>query len=126
MQHLASGPEFLGVHGQCTDTDHRRERPGTRKPVFGQPGLRRDTRRGPAAVGARLDHDVPATDQPQTEHSRDLARLEQHAGGFAAQMLKTPGRQPVRQLIQRHTQDCAIVTERTGGEIVCWTITGPP
>ena len=107
MQHLAAGPELLGVHGQRTDTDHRRERPGTRKPALGQPGLHRDTRRGPAIVGARLDHDVPATGQPQTEHHRDLLRPEQHAGGFAAQMVKTPNRQPVRQLVQRHTQDCA-------------------
>jgi hypothetical protein len=114
------------VHGQPTDTDHRRERPGTRKPALGQPGLRRDTRRGPAVVGAHLDHDVPATGQPQTEHHRDLLRLEQHAGGFAAQMVKTPSRQPVRQLDQRHTQDRATGTERTAGEIVCWTITGPP
>ncbi|WP_328414894.1 hypothetical protein OG470_21590 [Micromonospora sp. NBC_00389] len=91
-QYFAAGPEFLGVHGQRTDTDHRRERPGTCKPALGQPGLRRDTRSGPAVVGARLDHDVPATGQPQTEHHRDLMRLEQHAGGFAAQMVTTPSR----------------------------------
>jgi hypothetical protein len=68
VQHLAAGPELLGVHSQRTDTDHRRERPGTRKPALGQPGLRRDTRRGPAVIGARLDNHVRTAGQPESEH----------------------------------------------------------
>jgi hypothetical protein len=32
---------------------------------------------------------------------------EQHADGFATQMIQAPGRQPVRQIIQRHSFDCA-------------------
>jgi len=117
VQHLTAGPELLGMHSQRTDTGHRRERPGTRKPALGQPGLRRDTRHGPAVIGARLDHDIRTTGQPQTEHHRDLLQLEQHAGGFATQMIQTPSRQPVRQIVQRHSQNCAIGTERTGSEI---------
>jgi hypothetical protein len=105
VQHLTAGPELLGVHRQRTDADHRRERPGTRKPAPGQPGLRRDTRHGPALIGARLDHDVPAISQPQTEHRRDLLPLKQHASGFPTQMIQAPSRQPVRQIVQRHTQD---------------------
>ena len=108
MQHLTAGPELLGVHRQRTDTDHRRERPGARKPAPGQPGLRPDTRHGPALIGARLDHDVSATSQPQTEYHRDLLQLEQHAGGFVTQMIQTPSRQPIRQIVQRHTHDYAI------------------
>jgi hypothetical protein len=84
VQYLAAGPEIFGVHSQRTDTGHRRERPGARKPALGQLGLRRDTRPGPAVIGARLDHDVPATGQPEAEHHRDLLQLEQHVGGFAA------------------------------------------
>jgi len=125
VQHLTAGPELLGVHRQRADADHRRERPGTRKPALGQPGLRRDARHGPAVIGARLDHDVPATSQPQTEHHRDLVQLKQHASGFTTQMIQTPGRQPVRQIVQRHTQDCAINTERTRSRFVCWMSTGP-
>ncbi|MEV5560264.1 hypothetical protein AB0L44_42050 [Nonomuraea wenchangensis] len=110
MQHLPAGPELLGVHGQRTDTDRRRERPGTWKPALGQPSLRRDTRRGPAVVSASLDRDVPAVGQPETEHHRHLPQLEQHVGGFTTQMVQTPDRQPGRQIIQRHTEDCAIQT----------------
>jgi hypothetical protein len=98
VQHLAAGPELLGVHSQRTDTGHRRERPGTRKPALGQPGLRRDTRHGPAVIGARLDDHVRTAGQPETEHHRDLLQPEQHAGGFATQMIQTP----VRQIVQRH------------------------
>ena len=75
--------------------------------------LRRDTRHGPAVIGARLDHHVRTASQPQAEHHRDLLDLEQHVGGFATQMIQAPGRQPVRQIAQRHNQDCAISTERT-------------
>jgi hypothetical protein len=32
-------------------------------------------------------------------------------------MVQTPARQPVRQIIQRHNQDCATGTERTGSDI---------
>ena len=32
-------------------------------------------------------------------------------------MVQTPSRQPVRQILQRHNQDCAIGAERTGSEI---------
>jgi hypothetical protein len=70
-----AGPELLGVHSQRTGTDYRRERPGTWKPAPGQPGLRRDTRHGPAVIGARLDHDLRTAGQPQTEHHRDLLQL---------------------------------------------------
>ena len=108
MQHLAAGPELLGVHGQRTDTDRRRERPGARKPALGQPGLRGDTRHGPTVIGARLDHDVRTIGQPQTEHRRHPLQLEQHVGGFATQMVHTPSRQPVRQIVQRHSEDCAM------------------
>jgi hypothetical protein len=45
-------------------------------------------------------------------------RPEQHARRFAAQMVKTPSRQPVRQLVQRHTEDRATGTERTRAETV--------
>jgi hypothetical protein len=110
VQHLAAGPELLGVHSQRTGTGHRRERPGARKPALGQQGLRRDTRHGPAAIGARLDHHVPAARQPQAEHHRDLLYLEQHADGFTTQMIQTPSRQPARQIAQRHNQHCAIGT----------------
>ena len=68
MQHLAAGPELLGVHRQRTDTGYRRERLGARKPALGQPGLRRDTRYGPAVIGARLDDHVRTTAQPETDH----------------------------------------------------------
>jgi hypothetical protein len=124
VQHLAAGPELFRVHGQRTGTGHRRERPGTGKPAPGQPGLRRDTRRGPAVIGARLDHHLRTTSQPQAEHQRDLLYPEQHAGGFATQMIQAPSRQPVRQIVQRHNQDCAIGTERTGAR-PAWTITVP-
>jgi hypothetical protein len=107
-QHLAAGPELLGVHSQRTDTGHRRQRPGTGKPALGQPGLRRDTGHGAAVIGARLDHHIPAAGQPQTEHHRDLLQPEQYVGGLATQMIPTPG----RQIVQRHTQDCAIGTGR--------------
>jgi hypothetical protein len=83
VQHLAAGPELLGVHSQRTDTDHRCQRPGARKPAPCQPGLRCDTRHGPAIIRARLHHDVRTTSQPETEHHRDLLQLEQHADGFA-------------------------------------------
>jgi hypothetical protein len=106
-QHLAAGPELFGVHSQRADTDDRCERPGTRKPALGQPGLRRDTRHGPAVIGARLHHDVCTTGQPKTEHHRDLLRLEQHRGRFAAELVPAPGRQPARQITQWHSQDCA-------------------
>ncbi len=33
------------------------------------------------------------------------------------QMVQTPSRQPVRQIVQRHSHDCAMGTERTGSEI---------
>lgn len=102
-QHVAARPKLLGVHGQRTDADRRRERPGTRKPALGQPGLRRDTRPGPTVVGARLDHDVRAIGQPETEHHRDRLTLEQHVGGFATELVPTPGRQPGRQIVQRHS-----------------------
>ena len=124
VPHLAAGPELLGVHSQRTDTDHRRERPRARKPAPGQPGLRRDTRHGPAVIDARLHHDVRTPSQPETEHHRDLLQLEEHVGGFATQMVQTPSRQPVRQIAQRHSQDCATGTERTEAGFVCWTITG--
>ena len=124
MQHLTAGPELLGMHSQRTGTGHRRERPGTRKPAFGQLGLRRDTRHGPAVIGARLHHDVPATGQPETEHHRDLFYLEQHGGGFATQMVQTPIRQPVRQIVEWHSHDCAMGTERTGSERHCRTAAG--
>jgi hypothetical protein len=39
---------------------------------------------------ARLHHDIRTTGQPETEHHRDLLQLEQHAGGFATQMVQTP------------------------------------
>jgi hypothetical protein len=113
VQHLATGPELLGVHSQRTDSGHRGKRPGTRKPALGQPGLRRDTRHGPAVIGARLDHDVPAIGQPQTEHHRDLVQPEQHADGFAAQMMPAPTGQPFRQIIQRHGYDSAIGRNRS-------------
>jgi hypothetical protein len=117
VQHSTAGPELLGVHSQRTDADHRRDRPRTREPALGQPGLHRDARHGPSLIGTSLDHDVPATSQPQTEHHRDLLQLEQHASGFPTQMIQTPSRQPARQIAQRHTQDCAIGTERTGREV---------
>jgi hypothetical protein len=91
VQHLAAGPELFGVHSQRADTDDRRERPGARKPALGQPGLRRDTRHGPAAISARLHHDVCAAGQPKTEHHRDLLQLEQHLGGFVTEMVQAPG-----------------------------------
>lgn len=114
MQQLAAGPELLGMHSQRTDTGHRRERPGTRKPALSQPGLRRNTRCGPAVIGARLDHDIRTIGQPETEHHRDLLPLEPNADGFATQMIRTPGRQPIRQILQRHRHDCAIGAERVG------------
>ena len=114
VQHLTAGPELLGVHRQRTDADHRRERPGTRKPAPGQPGLHRDTRHRPAVIGTRLDYHLRAVGQPQAEHHRDLLNLEQHGGGFATQMIQAPSRQPVRQIVQRHNQDCAIGADRTG------------
>jgi hypothetical protein len=43
--------------------------------------------------------------------------LEQNAGGFATQMIQTPNRQPVRQILQRHIQDSALGTERTEARI---------
>jgi hypothetical protein len=73
VQHLTAGPELLGVHSKRTDTDDRRERPGTRKPALGQLGLRPDARHGPAVVGARLHHDISAISQPETEHHRNLS-----------------------------------------------------
>jgi hypothetical protein len=124
LQYLAAGPELLGVHGQRTDTDHRRERAGARKPAPGQPGLRRDTRRGPAVIGTRLHHHVRTASQPEAVHHRDLSHLEQHVGGSATQVVQTPGRQPVRQIAQRHSQDCATGTERTEARFASWTITG--
>jgi hypothetical protein len=114
VQHVAAGPELLDVHGQRTDADHRCERPGTRKPALGQPGLRRDTRHRPAVIGARLDHHVRTIGQPKTEHHRHPLKLEQHVGGFATQMVLTPSRQPIRQIVQRHGQDCAMGAELTG------------
>jgi hypothetical protein len=102
VQHLTAGPELLGVHSQRTGSGHGRERPGTRKPAFGQLRLRLDTRHGPVVIGARLHHDVPAVSQPETEHHGNLVLPEQHADGLAAQMIQAPGRQPVRQIIQRH------------------------
>lgn len=106
-QQLAAGPELLRVHSQRTDTRHWRERPRTRKAAPGQPGLRRDTRHRPAVIGTRLDYHVPAISQPQTEHQRYLLQPEQHANGFTPQMFQAPGRQPVRQILQRHSQDYA-------------------
>ena len=82
--------------------------------ALGQPGLHRDARHGPAVIGPRLDHDVPAS-EPQTEHHRDLVPLEQHADGFGTQMIQTPSRQPLRQIVQRHTEDCATGTAATYG-----------
>ena len=52
--------------------------------------------------------------QPQTEHHRDLLHPEQHADRFATQMIQARSRQPVWQIVQRHTQDCATGTKRTG------------
>lgn len=52
VQYLPAGPELPGVHGQRTDTGHRREQPGARKPSLGQPGLHRDTQGGPATICA--------------------------------------------------------------------------
>ncbi|WP_240973192.1 hypothetical protein [Nonomuraea composti] len=92
VQHLAAGPELLSVYGQRAGADHRRQRPGAREPARGEPGLRRDAGRRPAVVGACLDHDVPAAGQPQAEHHRDLLGPEQHAGGFAAQVVPAPNR----------------------------------
>ena len=43
--------------------------------------------------------------------------MEQHVDRFAAQMIQTPSRQPVRQIVQRHNQDCATGAERTGDDI---------
>lgn len=68
MQHLAARAELLCVHSERTNTDYRRERPGARKPALGQPGLHRDTRPGPAVIGARLDDHLRTAWQPQTEH----------------------------------------------------------
>jgi hypothetical protein len=107
VQQFTAGPGLLSVHGQRTDADRRRERPGARKPPLRQPGLRGNTRPGPAVVLPRLHHDVPPTGQPQPEHRRDLPQLEQHADRLVPQLVHTPGRQPVRQIIQRHGEDCA-------------------
>ncbi|MFB4263220.1 hypothetical protein [Nonomuraea sp. GTA35] len=52
MQHLAAGPELLGVRGQRTDPATGVSGLAHAKPALGQPGLRRDTRRRPAFVGA--------------------------------------------------------------------------
>jgi hypothetical protein len=123
--HLAAGPELLGVHRQRTGPGHGRERAGARKPAPGQPGLRRDTRHGPAVIGASLDHHVPAAGQPQTEHHRGLVIPEQHTDGFATQMVQAPGRQPVRQIAQRHTQDCATGAGHTGTQMVPGTALSP-
>lgn len=95
------------MHGQRTDTDYRGERAGTRKTALGQPGLGHDARHGSTVIGARLDHDVRAVDQPETEHHRHLLQLEQHVDGFAAQMVPTPARQPVGQIVQRHVENFA-------------------
>jgi hypothetical protein len=38
VQHLTAGTELLSVHGQRTDSDHRRERSGTRESALGQTG----------------------------------------------------------------------------------------
>ena len=37
-----------------------------------------------------------------------LSDMEMLAAGFATQMIQTPSRQPVRQIIQRHSRNCAI------------------
>jgi hypothetical protein len=41
-----------------------------------------------------------------------LACVATHAGGFATQLIQAPGRQPVRQIVQRHNQDRAIGATR--------------
>jgi hypothetical protein len=89
------------VHSQQASAGHRGEWAGARKTARGQPGLRFDARRGPAVVGPRLDHHVPAIRKPQAEHHRDLPGLEQHADWFSGQLVPAPGRQPVRQLLER-------------------------
>ena len=43
-----------------------------------------------------------------TEHHGNLLQPEQHADGFATQMIQTPSRQPLRQIIQRRSRNCAI------------------
>jgi hypothetical protein len=118
------GPELLGVHPQHPDTHYRRQRACTRRPLLSQAGPRRDARHGPAAVSARLEHRVPAASQLETAHHRDLLYLEQHADGLATQMVQTPGRRPVRQIVQRHNRDCT-GAEHTGSDIRLPGISGP-
>jgi hypothetical protein len=57
-------------------------------------------------------------------HAGTNPQAQQHVGGFATQMVQTPSRQPVRQIAQRHSQDCATGIERTEARFVRWTITG--
>jgi hypothetical protein len=76
--------------------------------------VRTDCRASGPALFESFHRHVRATSQPQAEHHRDLLQLEQDADGFATQMVQTPRRQPVRQIAQRHNQDCAPGTKRPG------------